>query len=78
MITIEKLRSQVKGRVIAPQDSDYDEARTVFVGGVDRRPAHIVRVADPVGVACAINFACETGLELAVRSGEHPASRSDS
>jgi FAD/FMN-containing dehydrogenase len=71
MTTIEKLRSQIKGRLIAPGDPDYDEARTVFVGGVDRRPAHIVRVADPVDVACTVAFARETGLELAVRSGGH-------
>jgi FAD/FMN-containing dehydrogenase len=74
MITIEKLRSQIKGRVIGPGDSEYDQARTVFVGGVDRRPAHIVRVADPVDVACAVTFAREAGLELAVRSGGHSGS----
>ncbi len=73
MITIEKLRSQIKGRVIEPHDLYYDEARKVFVGGVDRRPAHIVRVADPVDIACAIAFAREAGLELAVRSGGHSA-----
>jgi len=74
MITIEKLRSQIKGRVIEPRDPNYEEARQVFVGGVDRRPSHIVRAADAVDIACAVAFARETGLELAVRSGGHSGS----
>jgi FAD/FMN-containing dehydrogenase len=61
----------VTGRVIAPADADYDAARTVFDGGVDRRPAVIVRVADAADVAHVIGVARATGLELAVRSGGH-------
>jgi MFS family permease len=44
-ISIEKLRADVDGRVIGPEDDDYDRARTLFYGGMDRRPAAIVRVA---------------------------------
>ncbi|MGH2492872.1 MAG: FAD-binding oxidoreductase, partial [Candidatus Limnocylindria bacterium] len=50
---------------------EYDAARTVFRGGVDKRPALIVRVADAEDVARVIALARETGLELAVRSGGH-------
>jgi len=71
MTTSQKLRSQIKGRVIEPGDAEYDEGRVVFVGGIDRRPAFIVRVADPVDIGCAIEFARAAGLELAVRSGGH-------
>jgi FAD/FMN-containing dehydrogenase len=68
-LIIRQLRAEVLGRVIAADDAGYDEARTVFVGGVDRRPAVIVRVANAADVAHVISLARETGLELAVRSG---------
>jgi FAD/FMN-containing dehydrogenase len=70
-LSLSDLRSAVSGRVIAPGDAEYDAARTVFVGGVDRHPAAIVRVADAADVAHVIGVARETGLELAVRSGGH-------
>jgi FAD/FMN-containing dehydrogenase len=65
------LADQLKGRVIEPGHPDYDEARTVFYGDVDRRPSAIVKVANADDVARAIAHARETGLEFAVRSGGH-------
>jgi FAD/FMN-containing dehydrogenase len=70
-LSIPAFRAAIKGRVIAADDAGYDEARTVFPGGIDRRPAVIVRVADATDVARVISLARETGLELAVRSGGH-------
>ncbi|MBI4786809.1 MAG: FAD-binding oxidoreductase [Chloroflexi bacterium] len=70
-LSISQLRANFKGRVIAPDDPGYDAARTVFVGGIDRRPAVIVRVADATDVARVISLARETGMELAVRGGGH-------
>src|SRR5438034_6246644 len=61
----------VAGRVIRPGDAEYDKARTSFYGGVDRRPAAIVRVADANDVARLIAFARESGTEFIVRSGGH-------
>jgi FAD/FMN-containing dehydrogenase len=57
--------------VIAPGDPEYDEVRSVFYGGLDKRPAAVVRVASDADVARVIAEARETGLELAVRSGGH-------
>jgi FAD binding domain/Berberine and berberine like len=75
--SIPDLREAFTGRVIAPDDPGYDEARTVFYGGFDRRPAAIVRAADSGDVARVVSLAAENGLELAVRSGGHsPAGHS--
>jgi FAD/FMN-containing dehydrogenase len=70
-LSISQLRAAVNGRVIEPKDSEYDDARTIFYGGFDRRPAAIVRVANADDVARVVTFARESGLELAVRSGGH-------
>ncbi|HYI66018.1 MAG TPA: FAD-binding protein [Candidatus Limnocylindrales bacterium] len=69
--SIPELRSAVRGRLITPDDPDYDAARTVAAGGVDRRPAVIVRVADAADIRHVVGLARETGMELAVRSGGH-------
>jgi FAD/FMN-containing dehydrogenase len=70
-LSIPQLRAALNGRVIAPGDPSYDQARTIFTGGFDQRPAVIVRVADAADVARVISLARDTGLELAVRSGGH-------
>jgi FAD/FMN-containing dehydrogenase len=70
-ISIPKLRKDFNGRVIAPGDADYDKARTVFYGGVDKHPAVIIRVADANEVSRVVDLARESGLELAIRSGGH-------
>ena len=62
---------KIAGRVIGPDDAEYDKARATFYGGTDRRPAAIVRVAHAADVSRVITFARETGTELAVRSGGH-------
>jgi FAD/FMN-containing dehydrogenase len=65
------LGAAVKGRVIGPDDADYDAARTIVYGGVDPRPAAIIKVADASDVAAVIAVARDTGVPLAVRSGGH-------
>ncbi|MEU3455884.1 FAD-binding oxidoreductase [Micromonospora sp. NPDC006766] len=68
---VSRLRKEVVGQVITPDDTDYERARMVFSGNIDRRPAVVVRAADAADVARVIAFARETGLPLAVRSGGH-------
>jgi FAD/FMN-containing dehydrogenase len=70
-LSISQHRGDLDGRVIAPGEPGYDEGRTVFYGGIDRRPAGIVRAADADDVSRVIALARETGVELAIRSGGH-------
>jgi FAD/FMN-containing dehydrogenase len=68
---VSRLRGAFDGRVIAPGDPGYDQARIVFYGGFDHHPALIVRPADAGEVAKVVTLARDTGLPLAVRSGGH-------
>jgi FAD/FMN-containing dehydrogenase len=70
-ISIPRLRGSFDGRVTAPDDAGYDQARKVFYGKYDRRPAAIVRPADAAEVAQVVTLAADSGQELAVRSGGH-------
>jgi FAD/FMN-containing dehydrogenase len=70
-VSIPQLRAELDGQVIAPDDPEYDQARTVFYGGFDRRPAVIVQPVDVSGIQRVISLARDAGLELAVRSGGH-------
>jgi FAD/FMN-containing dehydrogenase len=67
------LRETLTGRVIEPGDADYDAARKVMMGDIDRHPAAIVRVANVDDVRAVIALARATGVELAVRNGGHSA-----
>jgi FAD/FMN-containing dehydrogenase len=60
-----------KGQTIRPGDPGYDEARAVYNGAIDKRPALIVRPTGAADVIDAVNYARESGLPLGVRGGGH-------
>ncbi|MFN0027648.1 MAG: FAD-binding oxidoreductase [Acidimicrobiales bacterium] len=70
---IRELRSNVTGAVILADDVGYDDARRVWNGNVNRRPAVIVRCSGVTDVRRAVTFAREHDLLLSVRGGAHSA-----
>ena len=60
-----------KGTVLTPADPGYDDARRVFNGLVDRRPARIMRCTDAGDVAAALMLARQEGLPVSVYGGGH-------
>src|SRR3954454_20569074 len=69
--TIGELEATLRGRVIRPSDSDYDEARALWNGSHDKRPALILQVAGTADVVTAVEFVSSQNLPVAVRGGGH-------
>ena len=67
----ESLKSKVKGQIVFPSDSRYDEVREIWNAMIERRPALIVRCAEANDVPPAISFAREHGLEISIRGAGH-------
>lgn len=63
--------SQLQGRLILPDDADYDTARQVWNGMIDRYPAIIAQCEGVEDVVTAVNFAREHQLLVSVRGGGH-------
>ena len=61
----------VRGAVLRPGDQGYDDARAIWNGLIDRRPALIVRCSGAADVVDAVNFAREHNLLLSVKGGGH-------
>jgi FAD/FMN-containing dehydrogenase len=66
-----KLSANLRGTVIIPASSEYEVARKVYNGMIDRRPNAIARCANVADVRTAVNFAGEERLTVAVRGGGH-------
>ena len=69
--SIQTLEAKMHGTVVRPGDADYDEARAVWNGMIDRYPALIARCASVEDVIASLQFAREHNLVLAVRGGGH-------
>ncbi len=68
---LSELAGSISGRVLQPGDGEYDEARRVHNGLIDRRPAAIVRCLNAADVSATIRLARKAGLDLSVRGGGH-------
>jgi FAD/FMN-containing dehydrogenase len=68
---LDDLAGSLSGRLLRPSDDDYDAARRVHNGLVDRSPAVIVRCSDAEDAAAGVRFARSAGLDVCVRGGGH-------
>ncbi|HEY6974835.1 MAG TPA: FAD-binding protein [Chitinophagaceae bacterium] len=68
-----QLQTNLRGKLIKTGDADYDAARKVYNGMIDKRPSAIAQCADVGDVMTCVNFARENNLLLAVRGGGHNA-----
>ncbi len=71
---VRDFRASLRGPLLLPGDADYDRARRVWNGMIDRRPALIAQCSGAADVASAVQFARANDLLLAVRSGGHSTS----
>ncbi|KJS31373.1 MAG: FAD-linked oxidase [Desulfatitalea sp. BRH_c12] len=69
--SIETFKNKVKGHIIRPGDSDYDDLRKIWNAMIDRQPAMIVQCVEPKDVLHTISYARSNGLEISVRGGGH-------
>src|SRR5512145_1528669 len=60
-----------RGRLISTDQADYDSARAVWNGAIDRRPHLIARCIGSADVAAAVRFARDHDLAIAIRGGGH-------
>ncbi len=70
---LEKFRTGLRGELITPEEAEYEIARKVYNGMIDRHPRLIVRCVDVADVIMAVNFARDSDLLLAIRGGGHNA-----
>ena len=68
---IQQLKERLRGDLIQPADGEYNEARKVYNGMIDRRPRLIARCRDVADVIAAVNLARDNQLLLAIRGGGH-------
>ena len=68
---IKELRSSMRGQVLSLGDAGYDDARKIWNGMIDRKPALIVRCTGVADIIAALNFAHTHNLLVSVRGGGH-------
>ncbi|HVD17220.1 MAG TPA: FAD-binding oxidoreductase [Propionibacteriaceae bacterium] len=69
----DQLVQSLRGELILPDHPEYDAARRVYNGMIDRHPAAIARCRDAADVRACVEFARDRSIELAIRGGAHNA-----
>ena len=68
---IAQLRNNIRGNVFIPEDACYEQARRVWNGMIDKKPAAVIYCITPNDVVSAVNFARSRNFAVAVRGGGH-------
>ena len=68
---IEEFASQLRGELVMPTDSHYNETRKVYNGMINKHPGMFAMCVDVADVMASVNFGRENNLLVAVRGGGH-------
>jgi FAD/FMN-containing dehydrogenase len=72
-VLMEEFSGKLRGSIIMPVDLEYNEARKVYNGMIDKKPGMIVKCFDVADVIHSVNFARDNGFLVSVRGGGHNA-----
>jgi FAD/FMN-containing dehydrogenase len=70
-MSMDSLREEVRGEVLVDGDVGYEQARLVYSGMIDRRPAVVIGAVDDADVIAGVRYAAESGFDLSIRGGGH-------
>ncbi len=70
-MSMDSLREQVRGAVLVDGNVGYEEARLVYNGMINKRPAVVIGAVDDADVIAGVRYAAESGLDLSIRGGGH-------
>ena len=70
-MSVDSLRDEVRGEVLVDGDVGYEEARLVYNGMIDKRPAVVIGAVDDADVIAGVRYAAENGFDLSIRGGGH-------
>jgi FAD/FMN-containing dehydrogenase len=70
-MSMDSLQEEVRGEVLVDGDVGYEEARLVYNGMIDKRPAVVIGAVDEADVIAGVRYAAENGFDLSIRGGGH-------
>lgn len=70
-MSMDSLREEVRGEVLVDGDVGYEEARLVYNGMIDKRPAVVIGAVDDADVIAGVRYAAENSFDLSIRGGGH-------
>ncbi len=68
---LDTFRNQLRGNLILPSNTNYDETRKIYNGMINKRPGVFAMCVDVADVIASVNFGRENNLLIAIRGGGH-------